>query len=159
MKSDAKVGVFTSKHQENEFTKNSHFHAPSPNNLQIIHETFRTRSLPMDCKEGTLPLSFIHRRLPFYPNVSKLKVYVSFEEFVHIDGETHHHIDALGHGTVEVVVLGAVVQEIVKSCGYLEGCAETVYGREFPEGIGRILHGGGAFGDVVIIDVLTEADD
>lgn len=79
----------------------------------------------MDCKEGTLPLSFIHKRLPSYPNVSKLKVCVSFEELVHIDGEPHHHIDALGHGTVEVVVLGAVVQEIVKSSGYLEGCAET----------------------------------
>ena len=58
---------------ENEFTKNSHFHAPSPNNLQIIHETFRTRSLPMDCKEGTLPLSFIHKRLPSYLQCIKIE--------------------------------------------------------------------------------------
>ena len=64
------------------------------------------------------------------------------EEAIHIEGEGRHEGEAFCHGTVEVVVFGTVVEDVVDGEGPAEGGAEALGGREFPEGIGGIVCGG-----------------
>ena len=76
------------------------------------------------------------------------------EQFVDIDGQTYHQVDAIGEGAVVVVVLGFVVEEIVQSRCHLESFADALNSREFPIGIGRVVNGAGTFGDIVVVDEL-----
>ena len=52
------------------------------------------------------------------------------------------------------MVLGFVIQQIVECGGHFEGLAEALCGGEFPQGVGRVVDGVGALGDVVVVDEL-----
>jgi hypothetical protein len=75
-------------------------------------------------------------------------------DFLDIHRHTHHQVDAIGEGTVEVVILGLVVEEIVNGCSHLECLAELLDSREFPKRVGGVVYGAGPFGDVVVVDEL-----
>ena len=67
------------------------------------------------------------------------------EEFVNVNRQTKHQVDAIRHGTIEIVVSGFVVQEVVCCEGESDGCAEALDGRELPQRVGRVVDGAGAF--------------
>ena len=76
------------------------------------------------------------------------------EEFVNVNWQTKHQVDAIRHGTIEVVVFGFVVQEVICREGESDGSAEALDGRELPQCVGRVADGAGAFRDVVVVDEL-----
>ena len=76
------------------------------------------------------------------------------QSFSDVHRKGRHAVESIGHGAVEVVVAGAVVEEVVDGECPSEGSAETLYGREFPEGVGRVVDGFCPFRDVVVVDEL-----
>ena len=76
------------------------------------------------------------------------------EQFVDIDGQPYHQVDAVGERAVKVVVFRFVIEKIVQSRCHLESFADALNSREFPVGIGRVVNGAGTFGDIVVVDEL-----